>query len=67
MIRANLRRQSEVVQASSSTNKAYNKCDISVIVTDIHRITCLQRPLDLLYGQLIDIPSDAAKHDSCRC
>ena len=67
MIRANLRRQSEVVQASSSTNRAYNKCDMSASVTDVHQVTCLQSPFDLFYGQLIGIPSDAAKHNSCRC
>ena len=36
MIRANLRRHREVVQASSSTKRAYNKCDMSACVTDIH-------------------------------
>ena len=63
MMRANLRRQSEVVHASSSTNRAYNKCDMSASVTDVHRITCLQSPLNLFYGQLIGIPSDTAKHN----
>ena len=39
MIRANLRRQSEVVHASSSTNRAYRKSDVSASITDIDRIT----------------------------